>query len=298
MRGSGSTVSVWRGIPGRRREHDVVVAGEHERAFGRERRVFAPHGGDRVVVFDGFRARTAQVPDEAVRAGFGRWFRGGFRPRFGEVAFGLDRRRLVVAREALHDARLAVGTGAFLANLDDDLLRRLRERVVDDRAGRRIRAERGVGRRRRVLVLAAAQADRGRGREQVRVGVRGFASQVWRSGVTSSSTQIARPCVAAIRSLPWTSRSRTQATGRLRCSGCQCVAVVEGDVGAGVGAGVEQALAHGIGAHDGDEMAVRQSVRDLRPGLAVVVRAHGDRVEIVLPVIVDGGVGGARIERG
>ena len=171
------------------------------------------------------------------------------------------------------------------------------ERVVDDRAGRRIRAERGVGGRRRVLVLAAAHADRGRGREEVRVGVRDA-----RVDLAQRRHVVEHPDRAALRrgdevvavdeqvAHP---RDRQVALQRL-----PRVAVVERDVDAGVGAGVEQAFLDGIGADDGDEMAVRQSIRDLRPGLAVVVRAHGDRVEIVLPVVVDGGVRGAGFERG
>ena len=44
-------------------------------------------------------------------------------------------------------------------------------------------------------------------------------SAICRSTEMSSITQKARPCVAAIRSLPWTARSRTLARGRLSCSG-------------------------------------------------------------------------------
>ena len=44
--------------------------------------------------------------------------------------------------------------------------------------------------------------------------------------------------------------SRTEVTGRLGCRLCQLLAVVEAHVDAALGARVEQAAAHGIGAHD------------------------------------------------
>ncbi len=52
-------------------QHNVVIARQRQRTFRRQRRVLAPHGRDRIVVFDRLRPRPAQVPDEAVRAGFG-----------------------------------------------------------------------------------------------------------------------------------------------------------------------------------------------------------------------------------
>ena len=52
-------------------QRNVVIARQRQRTFRRQRRVLAPHGRDRIVVFDRLRPRPAQVPDEAVRAGFG-----------------------------------------------------------------------------------------------------------------------------------------------------------------------------------------------------------------------------------
>ena len=82
-----------------------------------------------------------------------------------------------------------------------------------------------------------------------------------RSGVRSSSIQIERPCVPAIRSLPLISISWIGETGRLSWRRCQLAAVVEREVDAGLGAGIEQALLRGIGADHAGEIVVGDALR-------------------------------------
>ena len=78
--------------------------------------------------------------------------------------------------------------------------------------------------------------------------------------VVAVDEQVAHPArrQVALQRLPMRRRRRTRRRRRRRCRrrASPCL--------------------HGIGAHDVDEMAVRQAVGDLRPGLAVVVRADGD----------------------
>ena len=71
------------------------------------------------------------------------------------------------------------------------------------------------------------------------------AGVTWCSSATLSSTQNDRPCVAAMRSPSLIVRSWMGTTGRLSRKRLPAAAVVERDVDAGFGAGVEQALAPG-----------------------------------------------------
>ena len=86
------------------------------------------------------------------------------------------------------------------------------------------------------------------------------------------------------------------AGGHVEAEGLPVVAVVEGDVDLGLGAGVEQALALGIFADGAGGGAVGDAVVDLGPGLAAVVGAEEMRAHVVEAQGVDGGVGGLRVE--
>ena len=183
-------------------------------------------------------------------------------------------------------------------DLERDRARRgATEHVVDHGARRR------VARRSASPAAAACRGSRWRARGSrapARTGAPAspprFAAS-WRSGATSSSTQSARPCVAATRSLPCTSRSRTQAVGRFELQRLPGVAVVEGDEDAAVGAGVEQPRAHGSARTTVDEAARRQARAIAVQRRAVVARAVDVRREVVVPVGVDRGVRRAGIER-
>ena len=77
---------------------------------------------------------------------------------------------------------------------------------------------------------------------------------IWCSGVTSSRIQNERPWVATTRSSSLMIRSCTGTTGKLPPSRCQLPAVVERDVDAGLGAGVEQARPVRVLADDAGEL--------------------------------------------
>ena len=116
----------------------------------------------------------------------------------------------------------------------------------------------------------------------------------------SSSIQIERPCVATIRSLPCTWMSLTGTFGQIELERLPVPAVVERDVHAELGAGVEQPLAVRVLAHHarrrvgGDAvLAVGQAL----PRLAVVVGPVDVRRVVAEQVPVDGVVRRARAVR-
>lgn len=81
--------------------------------------------------------------------------------------------------------------------------------AIGSSLGRGVPAK-GDGRRRTAGAGAKSQAD-----------ARATSSSICRSGVTSSRIQKARPWVAITRSLPCTSMSRTEVTGKSSWSDCQ-----------------------------------------------------------------------------
>ena len=90
--------------------------------------------------------------------------------------------------------------------------------------------------------------------------------------------------------------SVTGVSGRFSWKRLPVRAVVEGDVHAELGAGVEQAGAVGIFAHHARRLVGGDAVLavgEQRPRLAVVVGAVDVRREIAEQEAIDGGVGGA-----
>ena len=86
------------------------------------------------------------------------------------------------------------------------------------------------------------------------------------------------------------------AGGHVEAEGLPVVAVVEGDVDLGFGAGVEEAFAFGIFADGAGGGTVGNAVVDLLPGLTAVVGAEEMRAHVVEAQSVDSGVVGEGVE--
>ena len=74
------------------------------------------------------------------------------------------------------------------------------------------------------------------------------------------------------------------------------VAIVEGDVRCVFGAGIEQALVGRVFSDDTNEVAIANAGVCLLPGLASVASSIDMRLEVVLFVTIDCGVGGPSVE--
>ena len=120
-------------------------------------------------------------------------------------------------------------------------------------SGRRSATAGRLRRRRRDRPPGRRYGERGWNTCSGRLAISGFS---WCSGVRSSSTQNDRPCVATIRSSFLIARSVIGTIGRLSWNRFQRRAVVERDVHAALGAGVEQAGPLRVGADDAGEVVV------------------------------------------
>ena len=85
--------------------------------------------------------------------------------------------------------------------------------------------------------------------------------------------------------------------GQIQFERAPVCAVVEGNIDAGFGSGVEQAALLGIFANGANEGAIGNAVGELGPGLAVVGGFVDVGFEVVALVAIDGDVGGAGVER-
>ena len=184
----------------------------HQRALRHDGRIRAPRGADAVLVRSATaaagkrRSHTKRCAPACADGGA-----AGCSQRLGEIALGAEIR--LVSRPKRNGAHRA----ALVAYLDGQRRRGIaREPVVDLRADGRDSAP---------PALPAAAACRGSDWRGCAAPApartaphrrRPATAAAWRNGVTSSSTQIARPMVPTIRSRSCTSRSRHQRVGRLR----------------------------------------------------------------------------------
>ena len=196
-RGSGSTARGCLLLAARDDQHDLIVAGRDEDPFWELSGMCSPSTAAMLNSYrDHFGTLPAQVPHEAMGAGLGRKAGLGPDPAFREVTVRVKVRRGLPAGEAARPVRFRRGSRAGSATLGPPPAsnRSPHRSEGSCRPARRAAAAcpcfdcAGPGMPFAVRTDAQARAQ--------------TAALISRSGATSSSTQIARPCVAAMRSSP------------------------------------------------------------------------------------------------
>ena len=167
--------------------------------------------------------------------------------------------------------------------------------VVDNRAGGRIRGRRFIRRQWRVGVHVPTHAHGGLWREQERRRIRqaGF-------NLPQRRHVVQYPKPASVRGgdqvVVLDDQIADRGRGRIQAHRLPPVAVIERNINLAFCSGIQQALALGIFTHHIDSRAFGNTVCDLRPRLAAVVRAKNVRVQIVQAKRVDRGIACLRVE--
>ena len=257
-----------------------------------KRRRNPPDGSDAIAIFDRFGPFDIEVPDPAIEPGPGREDRLGTSPALGEIAFAIEVLRTIRARKAAHD----------IARLVLDLERhrtfgRGAEPIIDHRALRRVLADRGFGRERGIVIIVEANVRRGgRGEQMCRFGGQ-FGLKLAQKRKIAEDPD--RPALRRCDQVIALDQKIARPGGRqILLQWLPPVAIVETDEHAGFGAGVKQARAHRVGAHDADRLAGGKARGDVLPGLAAIVRPQDMGFEIVDPLAIDRKIGGIAVAIG